>query len=144
MPLPSWGQATGAPTRIWHSAITTPSAATGCTLRSLEQVDEENGVRYDGKRIRLKPFLMISTSRDGKKTNTITSDVAIIDLNQPLGFIAGPDEEPLKVKHVHLEPNVLVRDNKGTPDDRNDDMKVASRTLEYDEPPNKSQPNRMS
>ena len=52
----------------------------------LEQIQEENGVRYDGKRIRLKPFLAISTSRDGKKTKTITSDRAVIDLNQAAGF----------------------------------------------------------
>ena len=101
----------------------------------LEQVHEENGVKYNGKRIRLSPFLLISTSHDGKKTNTITSDRAIIDLNQPLGFIAGPDDEPLKVIHVRLEPNVLVRDNKGTPDDPKDDMKIGPlRDLEYDEP----------
>ena len=36
----------------------------------MEQVQEENGVRYDGKRIRLKPFLAITTSRDGKKIQT--------------------------------------------------------------------------
>ena len=100
----------------------------------LEQVQEENGVRYDGKRIRLSPFLMISTSHDGKKTDTITSDRAIIDLNQPLGFIAGPNEEPLKVKHVRLEPNVVIRDNKGTPNDPKDDMTIAMTTFEYDEP----------
>ena len=35
--------------------------------QELEQVTEENGVRYDGKRIRLSPFLAISTSHDGKK-----------------------------------------------------------------------------
>ncbi len=101
----------------------------------LEQVQEENGVRYDGKRIRLSPFLMISTSHDGKKTDIITSDRAIIDLNQPLGFIAGPDDEPLKVKHVRLEPNVVIRDNKGTPNDPKDDMTIGPlTTFEYDEP----------
>ena len=81
-----------------------------------------------------RPFLMISTSHDGKKTDTITSDRAVIDLNQPLGFIAGPDGEPLKVKHVRLEPNVVIRDNKGTPNDPKDDMTIAMTTLEYDEP----------
>ena len=52
--------------------------------QDMEQIQEENGVRYDGKRLRLKPFLVISKSRDGKKVQTITSDRAIIDLNQAL------------------------------------------------------------
>ena len=34
----------------------------------------------------LKPFALISKSRDGKNTKTITSDVAVFDLNEPLGF----------------------------------------------------------
>ena len=103
--------------------------------QEMEQIQEENGVQYDGKRLRLKPFLAISNSRDGKKIQTITSDRAIIDLNQPLGFSAGPDGEPLKVKHVLLEPNVVIRDNKGTPNDRKDDMTIDQlTTLEYDEP----------
>ena len=32
-----------------------------------EEIKEENGVRYDGKRLRMKPFAMIWTSGDGKK-----------------------------------------------------------------------------
>ena len=60
--------------------------------QEMEQIQEENGVRYDGKRIRLRPFLAISTSRDRKKTQTITSDRAVIDLNQALGFAPGPME----------------------------------------------------
>ena len=103
--------------------------------QDLEQVSEENGVRYDGKRIRLSPFLAISTSHDGKKIYVITADRAVIDLNQPLGFGAGPDGETLKVKHVRLEPNVVICDNKGTPNDLTDDMKIGPlRDLEYDEP----------
>ena len=103
--------------------------------QELEQVQEENGVHYGGKRIRLTPFVAISTSRDGKNTKIITSDRAVIDLNQPLGFGPGPDGETLKVKHVRLEPNVEICDNKGTPDDPTDDMKIPPLTnLEYDEP----------
>jgi hypothetical protein len=102
--------------------------------QELEQVTEENGVRYDGKRIRLSPFLAISTSHNGKKTYIITADRAVIDLNQPLGFGAGPDGETLKVKHVRLEPNVEIHDNKSTPDDLADDMKIGPLTnLEYDD-----------
>src|SRR5262249_52049239 len=102
--------------------------------QELEQISEENGVRYDGKRIRLSPFLAISTSRNGKKSYTITADRAVIDLNQPLGLSAGSDAEKLKVKHVRLEPNVEICDNKGTPDDPSDDMKIGALTnLEYDD-----------
>ncbi len=52
--------------------------------KECEQIVEENGVRYDGKRIRLTPFLLITKSRDGKNTKTITSDRAVFDLNKPL------------------------------------------------------------
>jgi hypothetical protein len=103
--------------------------------QEMEQIQEENGVRYDGKRLRLTPFLAIMTSRDGRKIQTITSDRAIIDLNQPLGFNAGPDGEALKVKHVLLEPNVVIHDNKSTPNIAADDMTIDQlTTLEYDEP----------
>ena len=102
--------------------------------QDLEQVTEENGVRYDGKRIRLSPFLAISASHDGKKIYVITADRAVIDLNQPLGFGSGPDGETLKVKHIRLEPNVVICDNKGTPNDLTDDMKIGPlRDLEYDD-----------
>ena len=101
----------------------------------MEQIQEENGVRYDGKRIRLRPFLAISTSRDRKKAQTITSDRAVIDLNQALSFGTGPDGEALKVKHVRWEPNVVLHDNKGTPNNPKDDMTIGPLTnLEYDEP----------
>ncbi len=102
--------------------------------QDMEQVQEENGVRYDGKRLRLKPFLVISKSRDGKKIQTITSDRAVIDLNQALGF-SSTDGEPLKVKHIRLEPNAVICDNKGTPDDPKDDMVSNELTnLEFDDP----------
>ena len=91
-------------------------------------------MRYDGKRIRLKPFALISKSRDGKNTKTITSDVAVFDLNEPLSFNPNPEREPLKIKHAHLEPNVWIRDDKGTPRDPSDDMKIGPlTTVDYDE-----------
>jgi len=102
--------------------------------RDCERIVEENGVRYDGKRIRMKPFALISKSRDGKNTKTITSDVATFDLNEPLSLNVSSEGEPLKIKHARLEPNVWVNDDKGTPRDRRDDMKIGPiRTVEYDE-----------
>ncbi len=99
-----------------------------------ERIIEENGVRYDGKRIRLTPFLLISKSSDGKKTQIITSDVAVFDLSDSLSFNVASSGEPLKIRHARLEPNVWIRDDKGTPNDRNDDMKIGPLTnLEYEE-----------
>jgi len=99
-----------------------------------ERIDEENGVRYDGKRMRLTPFALIMKSRDGKNTKTITSDRAIIDLSEPLSFNVNASGEPLKIKHVHLEPNVEIRDDKSTPGDRSDDMLIGPLTfLDYDD-----------
>jgi hypothetical protein len=100
-----------------------------------ERIVEENGVRYDGKRMRLKPFAAIAKSRDGKKTQTITSDVAVIDLNEPLSFNVNPEGGPLKMKHAHLEPNVWIRDDKSTPTDPSDDLRIGPlTTVDYDEP----------
>ena len=64
------------------------------------RVTEENGVQYNGKRMRMKPFLLITKSRDGKNTKTITADRAVFDLNAPLGFDANSGREPLKIKHA--------------------------------------------
>ena len=98
------------------------------------RVIEENGVRYDGKRMRMKPFLLITKSRDGKNTKTITADRAVFDLNAPLGFDANSGQEPLKIKHAHLEPNVVIRDDKGTPLDPKDDMYTEPiTTVDYEE-----------
>jgi hypothetical protein len=102
--------------------------------REAKRIVEEDGVRYDGKRMRLKPFLLIMKSHDGKNTKVITSDEAIIDLNAPLGFNANSDGEPLKIKHAHLEPNVRIRDDKNTPDDKTDDMIGAVTYFDYDDP----------
>ena len=42
--------------------------------------------------------------------------------------------EPLKIKHAHLEPNVWIRDDKGTPRDPSDDMKIGPlTTVDYEE-----------
>jgi hypothetical protein len=99
-----------------------------------ERIVEENGVRYDGKRMRLKPFALIAKSRDGKNTKTVTSDVAVIDLNEPLSFDLSPEGQALKVKHAHLEPNVLIRDDKSTPADPRDDLRIGPlTTVDYDD-----------
>ena len=142
---PRSGRITGAPPRTWPTATTTPSAGYWIYAQEWKKIEEEDGVRYDGKRMRLKPFAMIIKSSDGKNTKMITSDRAVFDLSEPLGFNVNSDGEPLKIKHAHLEPNVEIRDDKGTPDDPSDDMRIGPlTTLDYDEPSSRSQPTPMS
>ncbi len=98
------------------------------------RVIEEDGIRYDGKRIRLKPAAIIWRTKDGSSTKTITSEEAIIDLNQPLSFNAKPDSAPIIVKHARLERNVMIRDDRGTFDDRSDDLLIGPLTwVEFDD-----------
>src|SRR5262249_30078376 len=49
--------------------------------REYEEVKEENGVHYDGKRVRMRPFAMISKAGDGKSIWRLTAEEAILDLN---------------------------------------------------------------
>ena len=94
-----------------------------------DRVIEEDGVRYDGKRIRLKPAAIIWRAKDGSSTKTVTSEEAIIDLNQPLSFNAKPDSDPIVVKHARLERNVMIRDDRGTINDRSDDLLIGPADL---------------
>ena len=73
-----------------------------------------------GEQIRLTPFAMILRSRDGKKIQTLTSDVAIIDLDHPIGVANRPGESPGHVVHAKFEGNVRVRDTKGTTNPKDD------------------------
>ena len=92
-------------------------------------------MRYDGKRIRLTPFLLISKSSDGKNTKTITSDVAVFDLNEPLSLQRDLGSANRSRSSTPIsEPNVWVRDDKGTPRDPSDDMKIGPlTTVDYEE-----------
>jgi hypothetical protein len=83
---------------------------------------EEDGVKYDGKRLRLSPAAIIWRARDGSSIKTVTAEEAIIDFNQALGFQNKPDAEPMVVKFARLERNVVIRDDRGTPGDPKDDM----------------------
>ena len=89
---------------------------------------EEDGVKYDGKRLRLRPAAIIWRARDGSSTKTVTAEEAIIDFNQALGFQTKPDAEPMVVKFARLERNVMIRDDRGTPGDPKDDMVIGPLT----------------
>ena len=99
-----------------------------------EEIKEENGVRYDGKRLRMKPFAMIWTSGDGKKIQRLTADSATLDLNQPIGLGNKQTSEGVKVLHAHIEGDVRIRDDRGTPVVLTDDMNVGPMTyLDFDD-----------
>ena len=74
-------------------------------------------MRYDGKRMRMKPFLLITKSRDGKNTKTITSDRAVFDLNEPLGFDVSSGVSRSRSSMPISSRMSVVRDDKGTPRD---------------------------
>ena len=97
-----------------------------------EEIKEENGVKYDGKRVRLHPFVMIG--RSGKSIWVQTCDTATLDLNQPLGISSKQNSEGIKVEHALFEGDVRIRDNRGTPATQADDLTVGPMTyVEYDE-----------
>ena len=112
--------------------------------------DEEHTIRYynsdrgywmyaksyerlkDGKQLKFEPFALISWSRDRRSLKTITSDKAVIDLDQPLG-LANKSDTPIHVIHAMIEGNVRLRDDKATriPDD---DLVIGPMAyIEYDE-----------
>lgn len=99
----------------------------------VKEIQEENGVRYDGKRLRMSPFCMISKSSDGKNIMTVTAEEAILDMNQPV-TLGKAEGEGLKLLHAHIERNVWIRDDKGTPANPADDMNVGPLTyLDFDD-----------
>jgi hypothetical protein len=99
-----------------------------------QRIIEEDGVRYDGKRIKLRPAAIIWRAKDGSSTKTVTADEAIIDFNQSLSFNIKPDSEPIVVKFAKLEGNVMIRDDRGTPHDLTDDMEIGPLTwVKYDD-----------
>jgi len=85
----------------------------------------------DGKRITVRPFAMISVSRDGKSRKTATSQEAVIDLSQPFVRLKGGGG-PSHVVHARMTGDVQIRDDKGTRDPE-DDLRVAMDYVEYDE-----------
>ena len=99
--------------------------------REYEEIKEENGVRYDGKRVRMRPFAMIG--RSGKSIFRLTGEEAILDLNQPIA-ITSKTSEAIKVEHAVIERNVWIHDDRGTPGVIPDDMNMGPFTyLEFDE-----------
>ncbi|WP_435017433.1 hypothetical protein TA3x_005039 [Tundrisphaera sp. TA3] len=84
------------------------------------------------KQLELRPFAVISASQDGKSHKVITADLAIVDLSQPFLSMKA-SSAPMKIVHGEMSGNVLIRDDKGTADGK-DDLIVGPLTyIEYDE-----------
>jgi hypothetical protein len=99
----------------------------------VQEIQEENGIRYDGKRLKMRPFAMIWKSSDGKSNQMLTADRATLDLNQPVGLSNKQSNESIKVEHALIEQNVRMRDERGTPRKLSDDMNVTMDWVRYDE-----------
>jgi hypothetical protein len=103
--------------------------------KEVVRVVEQDGVKYDGKRVTMAPFALIWQSPDGKSAKTVLSDRAVFDLNEPVSLNINPGGKALRIKHAWIQENVLIRDNHGTPEDPSDDMNIGPLTaVEYDEP----------
>jgi len=89
----------------------------------------------DGRRVEFTPFAAIVSSPDGRVVKTIVGESAVIDLDRPYesAMKPGADNGALKVVHARIEKDVFIRDDKGTPDDPADDLRIGPLThLEYD------------
>ena len=87
----------------------------------------------DGKQLRIWPFALIWVSKDGLSHKTATSDEAVIDLSQPFGMMK-QGNEPSRIVHARMMGDVRLRDDKGTRDVPEDDLRVGPLTyIEYDE-----------
>lgn len=92
--------------------------------------------RPDGKQLTFKPFAIVWKSRDGRALKTATSDMAVVDLDQPVLSLSNTkSNEPMKVVHAQLEGNVQLRDDKGTRESTIDDLVIGPMPyVEFDEP----------
>jgi hypothetical protein len=101
--------------------------------QNYEEIKEEDGVRYDGKRVRMWPFAMIGKSANGKNIWRLTADRATLDMNRPIG-LGGKDSEGTKVEHAYIEGDVRIRDDRATPSIVLDDLNIGPLTyLDYDD-----------
>ena len=84
----------------------------------------------------VKPFAMVSAAKDGKNHKTVTSDSAKLRFNQPFSMLprSVKNTEPQRVVFAELIGHVMIRDNKGTPENPRDDLLIGPMTgVQYDE-----------
>jgi hypothetical protein len=88
--------------------------------------------RKDGLQYVFKPFAIIWQSKDKRSLKLLSADEAVMDFDQPVDMIK-PGTKPGHVVHAQINNNVQLRDDKGTPDDHADDLKIALDSAEFDE-----------
>ena len=94
---------------------------------------DEHRFSDSAKLVTVEPFAMISAAKDGKSHKMITADKAKIRFNQPFSFI-GTNSEPRRIVSAELLGHVMIRDNKGTPENPKDDLLIGPMTgVQYDE-----------
>jgi hypothetical protein len=76
-----------------------------------------------GKQLILWPFAMIWQDRNGHGLKTATSDSTTLDLDRPLLTVDKPGAASPRVIHARMEGNVVLGDDKGTPDTA-DDLRI--------------------
>nr|MBA3303187.1 hypothetical protein [Acidimicrobiia bacterium] len=87
----------------------------------------------EGRRIVFKPFAIIWRSKDGRALKTVVGDQAVADFDQPFDAVK-PGAKAGHVVHARISDRVEIRDDKGTPEDRADDLEIGPLTyLEFDE-----------
>ncbi len=88
----------------------------------------------DGKQIEFSPFAAIWPTKENQGLRWVTSDTAIVDLDQPFDLVpSAGSSNTLRVVHARIEGNVHLHDDKGTPN-RVDDLRIGPMTyMEYDE-----------
>ncbi|WP_165247239.1 hypothetical protein [Paludisphaera soli] len=94
---------------------------------------ESGGVKFDGKRIEVKPAaLVLGSPKKGGGTKTLTSESATIDFDKAFGLTLKPGESSPSVRYARLERDVMIKDDRGTPDDPKDDLIIGPLTdVEY-------------
>ncbi len=75
-----------------------------------------------GKKLKFWPFAIVWKSKDGRSLKSATCVEAFLELNEPLGLLK-PGATAMRVIEARLEQDVILRDDKGTPD-RSDDTVV--------------------
>ncbi|HEV3163584.1 MAG TPA: hypothetical protein VGZ22_06050, partial [Isosphaeraceae bacterium] len=126
-----------------HLASSTFGANHWTTKASFRYYNNERGYwmfaesyerRKEGRQIVFRPFAIIWRSKDGRTLKTVTGREMIADFDEPFDVIK-PGAKSGHVVHAQIIDEVRIRDDKGTPEDRSDDMEIGPLTaIEFDEP----------
>ncbi len=83
----------------------------------------------DGKRVEFRPFAVVLRSRDDATLKVLSGQVAYLDFDQPFNLVkSGPKP---RLKHVRIEGEVGLSDDRGTPADPKDDLRIKMPYVEF-------------